>query len=405
MLQAPAALLVSLALAGVTRYTAGVSVLGRYYTDLEAVQPLSTTALEVEPRLGLEQEGATTLFRIAYHPRLVTIATSLPPQFFNQGSLSLALRPDPTLRVTGSAGGCYGTNDFRVQYALACGAAALAPVAGPQPIPQVPTVKYMSASGALAFESRPSPRIAVSGTASYLAQGGADAPTRMVLPLQHGPSLLAALEWNASRDDALTSSLSGSYYTFLREAPTSGASGLAVNAWVSQLVGGWQHAAGRGGQLRLGVGVGLTGDASDLAHLVLRRTSAVGELGFQQVFGTPGDTRAVLLGVGARVTPFVDFTSGLAYERAEASASLAWPIGREWRLDASCAAGVGLDGVQRGQWTATAVVSATWIAARWVQLSTGLNGLRQAAGPDFTASSLRQVGFFVGATFAQTGQL
>jgi hypothetical protein len=425
MLQAPAALLASLALAGVTRYTASLSSVARYYTDVEAVQPLSATALEVEPSLGLEHDERTSTLRVAYFPRLVAIAASPPPRFLNQASLSLALRPDPTLRLTGSASGCYGTNDFRVQYALACGAPVLAPgaVAGPQPIPLVSTIRYMSASGALGFESRPAARIAVSGTLSYLVQGGADAPTRALLPLQRGPSFLAALEWAAGRNDALATSISGSYYAFLREALAPGANEPATSAWISQVVEVWQHVVGRGGRLRLGLGLGVAGDANDLPRLVLRTASAVGEVGLQQAFGRREDERPpprevdtpgaapgpwameIVLNAGARVAPFVDFTSGLAYERADAFAGLGWPLDRDWRLDASFAAGVALDGAQRGQATATAQLSSTWTAARWVRLSTGLNGLWQRAGADVATSSVRQVGFFLGATFTQVGQL
>lgn len=407
MLPAPAALLASLALAGITRYTASVSALGRYYTDLEAIQPLSTTALEVEPSLGLEHEERASTFHLAYFPRLVMIATSLPPQFFNQASLNLVLQPDPTLRLVGGASGCYGTNDFRVQYALACGAPVFAPGtgAGPQPIPQVSTVRYMSASGALGFESRPTARIAVSGTLSYLAQGGADAPTRAVLPLQRGPSFLAVIAWTAGRDDTLTTSLSASYYAFLREAPEPGANEPATNAWISQALEVWQHAFGRGSRLRLGLGVGVAGNADDLLRLVLRTTSVVGEVGFQQAFARQDEARPFQLDMGARVAPFVDFTSGLAYERADASAGLGWPLDRDWRLDASISAGIALDGVQRGQATATAQLNATWVATRWVRLSTGLNGLWQRAGAGFPASSVRQVAFNLGVTFTQSGQL
>jgi hypothetical protein len=407
MLPAPVALLASLALAGVTRYTASVSVLDRYYTDLEAIQPLSTTALEVGPSLGLEHEERTSTLRIAYFPRLVLIAASPPPQFLNQASLSLALQPDPTLRLSGSAGGCYGTANFRAQYALTCGSPALGQGvgAGPQPIPQVSTVRYMSASGALGFESRPAARIAVSGTLSFLAQGGGDAPTRAVLPLQRGPSVLAALEGTAGRGDALTTSLAGSYYASLRGIPAPGVNDLATTAWVAQVLEVWQHAIGRRGRLRLGLGVGFVGDADDLPRLVLRTTSVVGEIGFQQAFAREDEARPFQLDIGARVAPFVDFTSGLAYERANASADLGCPFDQDWRFDASLSVGTALDGVQRGQATATAQLTATWVATRWVRLSTGLNGLWQRAGADFPASSFRQVGFFLGAEVTQLGQL
>jgi hypothetical protein len=135
------------------------------------------------------------------------IADSPPPQLFNQGSLSLAVQSDPTLRWVASASGCYGTNDFRVQYALGCGAVAFPTgPTSPQPIPRVSTVKYLSASAAAGVESRPSGRTVFTGTLSYLVQGGADAPTREVLPLGRGPSFSTSLEWAAGHRDALTTS-------------------------------------------------------------------------------------------------------------------------------------------------------------------------------------------------------
>jgi hypothetical protein len=426
MLPACAALVASLALqAGVARYTASVQTQAQYFTDLEALAPVSATALEVVPYLGLTYEERTSSFGVAYFPRLFQVVGSPPPQFFHQASLNLALQPDPGLRLSGAAIGCYGTNDFRIQYALACGAAVLAPApgAGPQPIPQVSTVKYMSASGALGVESRLSARILLSATASYLAQGGADAPTRAVLPLQRGPSFLVALGWTAGRRDSLTTSLSGSYYAFLRENVPPGANEPTTNAWISQLLEVWQHDVGRQGRLRLGLGVGVAGNAVDFPRLVIRRTSLVAEASFQQAFGRqeapapdrgeqrpeaglPGWSPAILLTVGARVAPFVDFTSGLAYNRAEAFASLGWPLDLDWRLDASLSGGIALDGIQREQATATGQLAATWMPARWLRLSTGLNGLWQRAGVAYPATStIRQVGFFLGATFLESGRL
>jgi hypothetical protein len=425
MLPACAALVASLTLqAGVTRYTASLQAQARYFTDQEALAPLSTTALEVVPGIGIAYEDRTSSLGVAYVPRLVLVLDSPPPQFFNQASLNAALRASPGLRLSGSASGCYGTNDFRIQYALSCGATVLppAPGAGPQPIPQTATVKYMSASVALGLEWHPSAPIQVSASASYLAQGGADAPTRALLPLQRGPSFLVALDWTAGRRDSLTTSLSASYYTFLRETTVPGASEIATNAWISQALEAWQHEVGRGGRLRLGLGAGVAGNAADSLHLVARRTSVVAEAGFRQAFGREeardrdrGEARAgaslppwppaILLDVGARLAPFVDYTSGLAYDRAEAFAALGWPLDLEWRLDASLSAGIAVDGIQRGQATGASQLAASWAATRWLRLSAGLNGLWQRASPDFPASTIRQLGFFLGATFSQSGQL
>jgi hypothetical protein len=419
---APAALVASLALAGVSRYTASLSAAARYYTDLEVLQPIATTALELEPRLGMEHEEPTSLFTVAYYPRLVMIADSPPPQFFNQASLGLAVQANPTLRWVANASGCYGTNDFRVEYALGCGAVAF-PTGPPalQPIPRVPTVEYLSASGVAGVQWRSSP-LTATGTLSYLVQGGADAPTREVLPLGRGPSFSASLEWAAGRHDALRTSLSGSYYAFLREAPAAASEPLANNAWVSQLLEAWEHRLGPSSQLRLGLGVAVAGNAVELPRLVLRKTSLVGELGYQLEIARraeapgPGTEQrprgaaeerlaSVQLNLSLRVAPFVDFTSGLAYDRADAFAGLGWPLDRDWRLDGSLSAGVALDGAQRGQETATAQLAARWTAAQWLRLSTGLNALWQGAGATLPASELRQVSLFLGATFAHADRL
>ena len=424
MLPAPAALLASLALAGVTRYTASVSAGARYYTDQEVLQPIGTTVLELEPRLGLDHEGRTSVFRLAYYPRLLMAADSPPPQSLHQATSSLSFQLDSRLRLSGAASGCYGTNDFRLQYSLTCGAAALASATGggPQPVPQATTAKFMSASAALGLEWRPASDLAASGTLSYLVQGGADAPTRALLPLQRGPSFLLSLEWTAGRGDSLTTSLSGSYYTFSHQAPASLPSQPDTTAWISQTVETWQHLVGRQGRLRLGLGLGLAGTVSDFPRLVLRRTSVVAEAVFLQAFGRqegrevdrrgpragaglPGWSPAIVLAVGTRLTPFVDFTTGLAYDRVDAFVDLAWPLALDWRLDASASAGVAVDGAQQGQGTATGRLTATWLATGWLQLSAGLGGLWQRAGADFPASTIRQASAFFRVTFLQSGEL
>ncbi len=404
---ASAAILASLALAGITRYTASLSTQARYYTDSQAVQPFSGTALEVEPRLGLEHEEQSVLFSVAYFPRLVMVFASPPPQFFNQASLSLALRPDPLLKLTASASGCYGTNDFRVQYALACGAPALAtgPAPGPQPVPSVATVKYLSATGTLRLESRLSARTAVTAMAWYLVQGGGDAPTRMALPLQRGPSFLALLEWAIDGDDALATSVSGSYSSFLREGPAPEPTEPPGSPWIAQLLEVWQRALGGGGRLRLGLGVGATGTSVELPRLVLRRTAVVGEIDWLQPLGSGQEMGPPQLSAGARVAPFVDGVSGLAYERAEVSTGLGWPLGREWRLEARLSAGIALEGPQRGQETSAAHLAATWIAARWLRLSAGLDGFWQEPGRRLLTRSFHQVGVVLGATLKEEGRL
>ncbi len=443
MLPAPAALVASLALqAGVTHYAVGAYTLGRYDTTPDALAPLKSSALELGPLVGLDYDDQTFTVGAAYFPRLVMAIDSPPPQFFNRASLDAALRPRPDLRLTVSASGCYGSNDFRLEYSASCsgwagtgwpaggvpanvdtgagktgtggtgtggtgtggtgagGTGTGGPSPGISPIPQHAQLKYLSSTATLGVEHRISIRTGLSGAVSYLVQGGADTPSRIVLPLQRGPSFWLALDWSPAPEDVLATALSGSYYTFLETAvPILIAP--RTNTWVSQLSETWRRRLGPLSRLRLGLGIGATGGATEFPRLDVRRTSPVGEVGFEQDLGRP----AIHLNVGARVAPFVDYTSGMAYERGEAVANLWWPVHRDWRLEASFSAGVALEGVQHGQATGTGRLSATWTVAQVALITAGLSSLWQQAGPDFPASTFREWTAFIGAGFKEVGRL
>lgn len=430
MLPAWMALLASVALqASAARYGAGAYVLVRYETNLPDLEPAKTTQFEVGPLVGLELEGPEFMLRMGYHPRLVTAASSPPPQVLHQSSLNAAWRTGPTFRLTANGYACYGTTDFSVPRPATCGAWAgperVAPAVGSgtpspaptwtgiggigalgppppgvQPVPYLNEIKYLNANAALGFESRISGRVTLSGNASYLTQGGADAPSRNIVPLQHGPSFWSSLEWAATRDDALATSLSGSYYTFRVYAP-DGTIVPRADTWTAQGLETWRHVLGLQDRFRLGLGVGATGDALSHARLAVRRTSVVGEAGIDLGLGEP----AVQLSLSARVAPFVDFITGLAYQRADAAATLVWPFPPDWRLEASFSGGVALEGIQHGQLTGTGRLAATWTIAQGVLLTFGTSSLLQEAGPDFPASTFRDWTVFAGIGFRQIGPL
>ncbi len=431
MLPAWMALLASVALqAGAMRYAAGAYALVRYETNLPTLEPARTTSMEVGPFVGLEQQEPTLTYGMAYHPRLVTVADTPPPQILHQASLNAVWRTDPTFRLTANAFACYGTNDFSVPRPVTCGAwldSPRGPVAGGggtvspppgwtgigsigalgppqpgvQPIPHVNELKYVNANATLGFESRVSERVTVSGNATYLTQGGADAPSRNVLPLQHSPSLWSSFEWAATRDDALATSLSGSYNTFLARAP-DGTTAPRTDTWTAQALETWRHALDLQDRFRLGLGVGAIGDTLSRGRLAVRRASVVGEAGID--LGLLGEP-SVQFSLGARVAPFVDFTTGRAYDRADAVATLAWPLPPDWRLEANFSAGVALEGVQHGQLTGTGRLSAIWTIDRGVLLTFGTSSLWQEAGPDFPASTFSDWTVFVGIGFRQLGPL
>jgi hypothetical protein len=452
MLPACGALAVSLALqAGVTRYTADIYTQIRHGTavapaeaDEAAPAPGRATGLEVTPSIGLEHEERGLVLGIAYLPHWVVVIDYPPAQLFHRASLNLVLRPGPHLRLLGAASGGYGTTNLRLP------SSTLAPSQGPgpipvQPIPSLSTAKYLNASAELGFEARSSARLLVSGAASYLAQGGADAPARTALPLQRGPSLRAALAWAVAADDVLETTLAGSYYSFLGDRPAFGTITPGPKLWTAQAFETWQHAIGSRGSLRLGLGIGATGDAVELSRLSVRRTLPIGEATFRQGFGRlparplpgplpgdrgeeedsarsrprplPGDreeredhvhslpSSPIDLSAGLHVAPFVDFTSGSAYERGDASASLGWSPHRYWRLQLTSSVGVALEGPQKDQVTGAGQLAATWNATQWAELSAGLDGVWQQAGRESSARSLRQWSAFLGLRFRQRGEL
>lgn len=429
MLAASAALVASLALqAGVTRYDAGLYALTRYARGPNALDAMSYTLVELGPSAGLDHQERTLDLAIAYLPRLTMIVGRASPQILNRASLKLALQPSQGLAVTGDASACYGTYDFRLPSQGSCavaggtgtsliesgwsgspgtgGAGAGAggtggPVIGQvEPVPQLATATYTSGLAGLGFESTVSRSIGVTGRMSYLVQGGADASTRRVLPLQRGPRLSAALDWAPSWADVLSTSLVGAYYTFLGGAAVAGNSAPLQDAWLAHLVEAWRHRTGPQGVLRLALGIGITGNAVELSRLVVRRVSPGAEVSYHQGLGQP----AVELGLGVRVVPFVDFTSGLSYDRGESTASLRWPLSRYLRGDVDFSAAAALDGIQRGQVTGAGQLAANWAAARWAEIFVGLGGQWQRAGPDFPTATYRQWSIFLGGRMRDAGR-
>ncbi len=420
MLPAGAALFASLALqAGITRLEPSLDALLRYSTDLDTPAPLADSFVEITPRAALIHQEPGLLLGGAYFPHLVLQIGSPPPQILHRASFDLDLRSSPTFRLTSFARGCYGTNNFGLYSAAGCqlpsgtgtrwtgggwsgtirpgdtgtGEPGTAPV---EPVPRIFTVRYMSALAGLGFDATLSRRLQVSGGASYLVQGGADAITRSILPLQFGPRLSALLEWDPEPGEQLTTMLAGGYYAFEVEAAAP-----RPDAWLLQLLEEWRHSVGSQSLLQLAVGIGAIGNAVDYARFTVQEHAPVAEAAFQQGLGQPG----IELGLGLRVAPFVDFRTTLAYERGTAFASLKLPLQRDLRLDASASVGRALDGLQRGEVTGAGQVTLAWLADRWLSFFVVVTSHWQQAGPLLATGTFNRAGVAVGCRMAEPDRL
>lgn len=420
MLPAGAAQLASLALlAGVTRFDPSLDALLRYTTDLHRLEPIANSYVELVPRAALSQQEPTLLFDGAYLPRLVARIGSPSLQVLHRASLDLDLRSSPTFHVAGHAGGCYGTNDFALHSATSCqvasgtgtrwteagwsgtirpgnagtGEPGTTPV---EPVPGLFTARYMSALAGLGFDSTLSRRVQVSAGASYLVQGGADAVTRSVLPLQFGPRLTASLQWYPEPREQLTTMLAAGYYAFEVEAAAP-----RPDAWLLQLTQEWRHSLGPQSLLHVAAGAGAIGDAVDYGRFAVRESAPVAEAAFQQGLGQPG----LDLGAGARVAPYVDFTTTFAYERGTIFASMRLPLQRDLRLDASASVGRALDGLKRGEVTGAGQLTLAWLADRWLSVLVIVTSHWQQAAPLLATGSFDRWGVSVGCRMAEPDRL
>jgi hypothetical protein len=417
------AALVASALLGASsaRYEAGGTVQATYGTDWEAFAPAVGTQLELVPRLALSFAAKGVALRLNYYPQILMSFSAATPTVLHRLALSVELRPARTVKLGALINASYGTNNFRAQSvrlppasgtssgpapgtsggtdtpATGSGAGSPAPTTLPPPapvqsVPLISTVTYLDAGASLGLEIAFSATVGMNTSFSYVARGGADAPSRVAVPVQRGPSGSIGIDWRPRKEHRLGTSLSATYYSFLSEPPAV----LVQDSWTSQLLEAWEYTYVPHHTLRLGLGVGTSGNAANFASVVSRQLVPVAEGSL--VLG--GELR-----LGARYGPSIDFTTGLSAQRVEASIGFASPLGRAWDLNANVVAAEVVTGPQREQFMGTGQVVASFRPVRQLRVFTGLLAIWQRPGPFYPGATVRQVSLAVGVDFDEVGQL
>src|SRR5207244_3359184 len=96
-------------------------------------------------------------------------------------------------------------------------------------------------------EATPSRRLRVVGSASWTVAGGADAESRLSVPLARGPQASAGLEWSASPVDRLRFEAGGADTRFSNDRRAS----------VARFTAGWRRQLFRDTQLSFSAGPGI----------------------------------------------------------------------------------------------------------------------------------------------------
>jgi len=346
--------------------------------------------------------AATVVFDLggAYYPRLLVDVTTGLVYVLNQLTIAGAFRPSPLWTLFLTEDLSYGTTDLRT--------VTTAPGGVVQPIPFVATLKYIYEKTAAGFEIRPSARVSLVTTLAYTIQGGADAVSRVSLPLQNGPSATFAASVTATREDTFTTVGTASFSTF----------DPGTKVWVATLLEAWDRALGPQTRLRLGAGMGASGNPG------VTYGNPVAEAGLMFGIGRPASPSrnelvglgaprywptlplgSLMIGGGARLGPFVDQVTGYAYERFDAFAALGWAPHPLWRFSADVSGGTSLTGVQRGQVNGAGDAVASWEAARGFLLSAGVRLYWTQSGPDFPQPTYTQWTAFIGLAYMQRGRL
>ena len=395
------------------RYELGASAQASYGTDWEELAPAKGAQLELVPRLALSYVERDFGLRLAYDPQLLMNVSSPSPSVLHRAVTSSVLRTAPGVELSAEAKGSYGIKNYRVQSVSlvpgpeapsgtpGTGGGTGGPTAAPEttptvtaiePLPLATKLAYFEARGDLALRIRDSARLQLNASLYYLAHGGADAPSRLSVPIQRGPGAGVGIDWRPAVDHLLSTSVTGSYYTFVGGPPE-----LSVSkVWTAELLESWVYSLTRRSRLRIGLGANASGSASESPRSVPVDLAPVAESAVE--FG--GGLR-----LAVRYGPFLDPTSTLLSQRVEAYASSAIPLGGAWGFQANASGARVVTGPQRGQIAGSAQVLASNRPARALGLFAALTGLWQRAGPDYPGATVRQISLVMGVSFVEGGRL
>jgi hypothetical protein len=395
-------------------YEAGLLVETRNSTTVASGQEAQTTGeLGLTPRLALEVEGRSDLYRFSYLPRIFgqVNALSNSVELLHQASLSARWEPTADWQVLGSVDAAYGLVD---QLALPhrttdTGGGSTQPSSGTQTVnpsqsfsPML-VLKEVIGEGMITVEHRPTARWRLQGRGGFSVNGGADANAQKTVPLHYGPRLGAEIEWKATPFDALVTSATGSATRYLRKTPAVPLSSqpplppngeYTLDEFVREvtLIETWQHRFSSTVQTWIGAGTTFV-DFEGIGQTTQLALHPNGEMGVRR--DSPLSDSGWSTSLSARLWAAQDALTGLVSERLDVNVSAGTWLSRRWRLEGRGTGGVVVEkGSQYGDTLADSELRLTFLPQPDLRIAGGLRVLGQHLALA-TNGSLIQWGFFL----------
>ena len=364
---------------GDVQLDASVATLGRTRTLLPSSGP-STTIAEamVMPRVAAGAAWPDVSAGVSYQPVLSApdLTTSKTMEVLHVVEARSQLRLDGPWRLSGLATGSRGTTDLLAESRRS--------PADLKTLTTTGTLRYRTARGELRLEGALDPRTSVAAAAGWFLDGGEDAPSRALLPVQRGATAEGTLRWRATPLDRLDGRLAGMRADLLQRT-----------TYLVEATETWRRHLARTRDVWLGGGV-VGADTQDPSARRTRAYPAV-ELGFSDA----DPARRVALQLVARTGAVIDRATGEAAPQLEAVGSARWRLATAWALSTRAAAAdsrLSAGDVRR----LSAESRLDWAATRSVMLGAGLFlDWQLATAPGLP--SVREGGVFVAAFADVTG--
>ena len=289
-------------------------------TELQARYLSQTSDIPVPvgffPSATLIRRLPQVTFNLTYAPQLIIGSTgpATAPSLLHQGRLSGEFRFAPDRKLTINEQGAYGTIDF-LSLQSNQPTTAGAPLPRFQPLPSFTPIPYGNSTSQATLDWGFDKRVRGILDLNYLWGGGLNAGTAL-LPIQQQATGTASVAYALTRIDTLTTSAMVSHASF-SNGPISN---------IAQVTEAWRLRSDRRSELILALG------ASGIQSQV---NSAAGKsyLFFpagQASFRTQAQSTSRWdFDLSATLGPYMDWISGTAYERVEASAGFRWTSKQE----------------------------------------------------------------------------
>jgi hypothetical protein len=302
----------------------------------EAVGFAPALDLATAPRMDLQVHSPRWTLLLGYSPSLLLQNVAPPPTevvFLNNATVSAGWQDHDT-RLTLLEDATYGRENttYLAQQSTTNQAGQTNAL---QLLPQnAETIDLGSSRTMLLAGLRPAKRLQLSLDVGYSIYGGLDQSAREVLPLQRGPFADASMAYVFNPADRFIANVDVSHVAFVQgpclalelvtatPTPAQAAAQCAPDDYIGVATMGWSHALTRLSSASVSVGASAVRSRLDTSDPFVTHAYPAGTLTYQYKVGV--ERRPTTIRFDAQLAPTVDFRSGVADNRVQATVTGVW---------------------------------------------------------------------------------